>query len=993
MTVLAAEPTSTNPVAVTATAGTMTGVAVFSTRDRPPLVGRDDELRLLLDAVDAAREGRPAAVLLGGDAGVGKTRLLTQLVEELPAGTTVLRGGCVDLGEVGLPYLPFVEAVGDLVRQVPAAAEVPGLAPLLPSGSGREPERLQLFEGLVGALRLAGETAPVVLVLEDLHWADASSRELLRYLLTRLRDERVAVLASYRADDLHRRHPFVPLVAELSRLHGVEHLVLAPLADDAVRRHVGALGDLPNDLVSAVVERAEGNAYFAEELAQAALDTGRGDLPTRLTDVLLARLGRLSDEALAVVRLAGVAGRRVQHELLDAAWRTVGTGGSLDAALREAVSAHVLVVGEGTAAGAYAFRHALLQETVYDDLLPGERVRLHGLLAEVLAERGDPSELALHRERSGDVAGAVDAYLAAGDAAMSRGAAFEALANRERALALVEAGARPDLGPAERAELLRRAAKAARLAGDSARAIAFARERVAATAGLALVLRAEAQADVVLHLLEADHENEALQEATVARELAHEAGDTALVSRGEGLYARALWQVLDRDDEVRTAAEAALEAAREAGLTAQQADALTTLGALDDADGDREAARSRYCEARDVARAGGDVHAESRAAYNLAAQAYYAGDLVTALDEVEAAARRADELDMTWSPYGIATRSLLAVVRYTVGDLTGASDAACPCDRGASDPARENLAAVGLYAAVARGDGDAIAHAERVVASRDVDPMALMIAAGTGADALRAAGDPARGTALAQEGARRIAERWGEWSLGGIWLAAQGIAAQAEVAQAARDRHDGATEVEAVELATRWESVAQETARRGRPRGGALGPEGQAWLLRTTAELSRVLGKPDVDLWRSVVRAFDYGYVYETARSRARLGEALLLAGARDEAAAELVAAHTAAVDLGAEPLRREVEALARRGRVDLPGVRREAGPTALTAREVEVLRLVAAGLTNRQVGAQLFMSEKTASVHVSRILAKLGASGRAEASARAAQLGLLEPS
>ncbi|MCU1603064.1 MAG: transcriptional regulator, LuxR family, partial [Frankiales bacterium] len=278
-------------------AGTMPDMAVFSTEDRPPLVGRDDELQLLLDAVAASREGRPAVVLLGGDAGVGKTRLLNQVVAEVPAGTVVLRGGCVDLGDVGLPYLPFVEVFDDLARQLPAAVDVPGLAPLLPgaAGVGGDLVRLQLFEAVVTALRAVEE--PVVVVLEDLHWADASSRELLRFLVTRLRDERVAVLASYRADDLHRRHPLVPLVAELGRLGGVEHVQLRPLADDAVERHLTALVDLPADVLDAVVRRAEGNAYFAEELALAAVDTGE-DLPTRLSEVLLARLDKLDPSTL-----------------------------------------------------------------------------------------------------------------------------------------------------------------------------------------------------------------------------------------------------------------------------------------------------------------------------------------------------------------------------------------------------------------------------------------------------------------------------------------------------------------------------------------------------------------------------------------------------------------------------------------------------------------------------------------------------------------------
>ncbi|MGB8649083.1 MAG: LuxR C-terminal-related transcriptional regulator, partial [Mycobacteriales bacterium] len=302
------------------------------------------------------------------------------------------------------------------------------------------------------------------------------------------------------------------------------------------------------------------------------------------------------------------------------------------------------------------------------------------------------------------------------------------------------------------------------------------------------------------------------------------------------------------------------------------------------------------------------------------------------------------------------------------------------------------LAAVGLYAAVARGDEGAVAHALRVAGIPDVDPLALMIAAGTGADALRMAGQPERASQLAQDGARRIAERWGEWSLGGIWLAALGIAAQADLAGVARDRRDDAAAQEAVDLAARWEQVAQETAVRGRPRGGALGPEGRAWLLRCTAELSRARGASDVGLWRAVVVEFDYGYDYEVARSRHRLAEALLAAGDREAAQEELRAAHAVAVRLGTAPLLAEVQGLARRGRLDLgPGARVEQVRVgALTPRELEVLRLVAAGLTNRQIGAELFMSEKTASVHVSRILTKLEVSGRAEAAARAAQLGLL---
>jgi DNA-binding CsgD family transcriptional regulator len=970
----------------------MTDVAAFSTRERPPLVGRDDELQLLLDAVRAAGEGRPAAVLLGGDAGVGKTRLLAQAVEDAPRPLVLARGGCVDLGDVGLPYLPFVELLADLSQAVPAIAELPGLGPLLPGGSAVHDEvgRLQLFEAVAGAVRLAAEQEPVLLVLEDLHWADASSRELLRYLLTRLRQERVAVLASYRADDLHRRHPLVPLVAELSRLTGVEHVHLRPLSDDAVRRHVHSLGELSPDLVELVVNRAEGNAYFAEELAQAALETGRRHLPMRLTDVLLARLSRLSETALGVVRVAAVAGRRVDHDLLAAVSREAAL--ELDDALREAISARLLVVAEGTTpgGGAYSFRHALLQETVYDDLLPGERVRLHGLLARALEGSSSPGELALHRERSGDLAGALSAYLEAGDAAMDAGAPHEALAYRERALALAARGAGDELAPQERLELLRGAAKAAALAGDWPRAVAHAEQRLALAATVDDTERAVAQQMLVSHLLDADRSDEAIRQAAEARELAHKVGDPGIVAGAEAMYARALWNDVKRDDEVREAAEAAHAAAVASGRLDVQSDALVTLGTLAEAKGDRAEALERFCAALDVAVEAGHLMAEQRARYNIAANAFYAGDLQQALADIEQAFARSVEVGLGWSPYGFAVRALRAVVRYTVGDFPGATDAATTAVRDAADLARESLNGVGLYAAVARGDASAVVDAQRISRLDGVDGVTLLVASGAGADGLRMAGDAAAAVALAEHGARRLAQTWGEWSLGGIWLAATGLAALADLAAAAREHHDVAELEQIVAKARRWEEAAQETARRGRPRGGELGPEGRAWLLRCTAELSRVEGRSDPELWRRVVEAFDYGYVYEVARSRLRLAEALLGEGRREEAEAELRLAHETATALGAEPLQRELVALARRGRLDLPGVRREAGPSALTPREVEVLRLVAAGLTNRQVGAQLFMSEKTASVHVSRILAKLEVSGRAEAAARAAQLGLL---
>ncbi|MGO3485533.1 MAG: ATP-binding protein, partial [Cellulosimicrobium funkei] len=180
---------------------------------RAPFVARAAELDVLAAAVERARRGEPGVVLVGADAGVGKTRLLTRAAE-LAAGTgaTVVWSHCVDLGEVGLPYLPFSEALTTLRAQHPAVDETvaarPALARLLDAGTPADDEqsqgeRLQLFESVAAAIAASGTPeAPLVLVVEDLHWADPSCRAVLRFAVARLRAEHVLVVASYRADDL-----------------------------------------------------------------------------------------------------------------------------------------------------------------------------------------------------------------------------------------------------------------------------------------------------------------------------------------------------------------------------------------------------------------------------------------------------------------------------------------------------------------------------------------------------------------------------------------------------------------------------------------------------------------------------------------------------------------------------------------------------------------------------------------------------------------------
>ena len=230
------------------------------------------------------------------------------------------------------------------------------------------------------ALTRLSADAPLLLIIEDVHWADQSTRDLLRFLFARQFTSPVAILATYRSDDLHRSHPLRAALAEWSRLAGVSRLQLGPLTDAESRQLIRALhgGPIPEAEQLRILARAEGNPFFIEELVAAA--TVGGALPTDLADLLLVRLEQIGDDGRLVVRAASVAGRRVSHELLARGAELDNT--ALDAAVRAAVEANILVaLGDD----GYGFRHALLAEAIYQDLLPGERVRLHAAYAAAIA--------------------------------------------------------------------------------------------------------------------------------------------------------------------------------------------------------------------------------------------------------------------------------------------------------------------------------------------------------------------------------------------------------------------------------------------------------------------------------------------------------------------------------------------------------------------------------------------------------------------------------
>ncbi|WP_018681081.1 helix-turn-helix transcriptional regulator [Actinokineospora enzanensis] len=980
-----------------------------------PLVARGRELRRLRAAVEAAAGARAAAVLLAGDAGVGKTRMTEELsAHAREQGALVLTGRCLDAGEAGLPYLPFAEA---LAAAADRAATRPALSRLFPDmglPTGPDPNRmssglatsvvpgprpeqdigqLQLFDAVHGLLTDLAVDQPVVLVLEDLHWADASTRALLSFLLSRLRSQRLLVVGTYRGDDLHRRHPLRPLLAELVRLLRVERIELSPFGAADARAFVMALAEerLPEPTLREVAARSEGNAFFAEELLAAYSMSDCVGIPATLVDVLLTRIERLSQDAQGVVRVAAVGGRRVADARLRAVAGLDDT--DLETGLREAVAHHILVPDVGDV---YAFRHALLREAVYGDLLPGERVRLHAAYARDLAKetgkRGAAAALAHHSMESHALPTALAASVTAAWETARLGAPAESLEHVERALNLwdaVPAAERP--ADVDELVLLRHASLVAGKAGDPERAIAFAKSAVAVAGD---TVEPERGADLRRRLATAlysvdGREDEMLGTIEEAWALVADrpaSAEQAWVLAASATIIRALKRPADALDRARRA----VAVARSVDAGGPEADALITLALLTEVEGNVAESRERLHEAMTRAREVEAITVELRARYSLCLNHYEAGELDSAAEVVDEGVARAAATGLTWSTCGLELRLVQVVIRYAKGDWEGSEAAAEPPGHKVSSTVSARLAAVGAMVAVARGR---FAEADRLVTElrsdwhRDLQ--IPLVAGGVGAELAMWKGRPDRAVECVREALDWVAQAGEQWLIAGIRIAAHGIAAHADLAVTAR--RSGHEVEPAVSAGEQLITLARDTAVNGLPRTGSLGPEGRAWLARAEAELTRLHGASDPIRWRTAVAEFGYGAVYEQTLCRRRLAEALLLHDDREAAAVELRLADEVAARLGAKPLQEAVRKTARRARIALEetGVVRDEVDL-FTPRERAVLTLVAAGRTNKQVGEELFISEKTVSVHLSRIMAKLGATRRAEAVAMAYDRGLL---
>ncbi len=976
-----------------------------------PFVGRDAELeeltlRLGISASgDRSRSTPGGIVLLAGDAGVGKTRLLTALRDRaFDAGWQVVAGHCLDFADSALPYLPFSEILGRLQASDPdLVAAVAGHHPaLLRLQPGRRMideagetgptsiDKAALFEAVHALFEAVAEQQPLVLVVEDLHWADQSTRDLMSFLFTRPFSQPLALVASYRSDDLHRKHPLRAKLAEWSRLQGVGRMSLEPLDPADVRELVAGLSsggaDLTPEDIAMIVERAEGNAFFVEELVGAASGTHDSGIPADLAEVLLVRLDRLDENARQVVRAASVAGRRVTHELLAVAAELDDT--ALDDGLRQAVERNIIVASDRH----YAFRHALLGEAVYDDLLPGERVRFHARYAAAIRDgraRGTAAELARHAMLAHDDETALNASIQAGHEAAAVGGPDEAAQHFERALRLLTGLANTGESKVDRAKLAVDTSEALTSSGHPERAAALLAEQLAclpedaSPSSRALLLAARA---VALTAIETTEDPPA-----ISAEAVRLTPEDDKLARAKVLAAHAhVLAIMWRHQEAQQVGLDALALADQLNRSDIAAEVITTLSGLR-LGATKERLREALREAIDRTVEAGNIHAELRGRYLLARSYQDWGELDDAEKWFRSSVERAEAAGVEWAPYASGARWHLTWVLMTRGDWDGVL---AITDLSSSSPppmARAMFGSLRAVVRVARGE-DLSAELRALRPMWRLDGALAVHAAAQEISLAIRAGDVERARETYAAVVDAITAIWHPWFDARVRMSALVI----ETIAAAMPRVSAADRPALLEVADKMHDDGHTVLDRYTNPDKQWGPEGRAWLARLDAETQRVRwlagadDAPTVDVlvkgWREVVDLFEaFGDVYELVRARVALASVLRAAGEPAEAREVADAAREAARALGATPVIDQLRA------IGSTPVRHEAGDDTLTPRETEILELVAAGRTNGEIGKQLFISAKTVSVHVSNILGKLGASGRTEAAAIARRRGLVD--
>jgi DNA-binding CsgD family transcriptional regulator/tetratricopeptide (TPR) repeat protein len=944
-------------------------------------------LEVLLDEAISAE--RITTGLVEGPAGMGKTRVVHEFGERLGGrDVDVLVGHCVAQGGQTLPYAPLVELLTEIVHREgttavrrwagPAAAELGRLAPAL-LGPDEEPTpgsagASRLFQALSALLQQLSFRRPLVLVVEDVHWADTSTRELLA-LLARQQRGAVLLLLTLRSDESPVPPGLARYVAELAR-RADQRIGLNPLTRDEQARQISDIIGIPprRELLDDVYARAEGNPFFAEELL--ALGASSGGLPTTIRDLLLARLEALQPATRQVLRTASLVGREVPHRLLEAV--VDATGDRLEAALREAVEAHVLQP-EGES---LAFRHALLQEAIAASLLPGEAARAHRRLAQALTTAPDlagrryggvAGRIARHWDAAGEPEQALVASVAAGQEASGALAFAESLAHYERALELLDSV--PDgerLLDLPRPRLLRWAAEVAHLAAHPDRATTLIREALACAAPEDDTLRGWLHERLGRYLWMSGDGKGALAAYQQAVALVPETPPT----RARAAVLSGLSQILmlaDRHTESEQVAYEAIEVARqvpdgrsvEGHARCNLGVDLAFLGRVDDGIAElREAIRIADEELD-------DVDENARALVNLESVYLMAGRMEDAAATALEGVRVGDELGLrrrkgVWCRCD-AAQILLMLCRFDDAErlLAEARD----LDPQGVDAFRVDLVEGQLRLRQgALGEARATLERGRARGGLLLDPQLIAPLYAALAECAVAQGDAAAARRLVAEGLVKLPES--RHPFFEVPLHAEGVAA-------AMDHRPPLLDEAKLGL--------------GRAEASAASAEGRSPHVEAGLRTAAAAIAGTAEAWAEAAEAWDgLGDRYRAATARLHGAQAMLAAsGPRPEAASLLEVALSEARSIGAQRLVELAEDLGRRSRLKLAAGGTEGNPYQLTRRELEVLGLVAEGLTDRSIGGRLFISHRTVERHVSNLLAKLGAARRSELVAAAHREGM----
>jgi DNA-binding CsgD family transcriptional regulator len=1101
------------------------------------LVGRERELAALADALEAASRGDPTTILVSGTSGIGKTRLLDEAARRLatiPSGFTVLRGTAYP-SRSGLPFAPIAEAlarhllvlpdddlrllvdpaVAELARLVPGLQKrlaALGLLPEQPPIVARIGREARMHEAILGAVSRIAGARPTVLVLEDLHDADAGTRSAVAFLSRAVRERPLLLALTYEPDRMTRTHPLARTLRSFDDgTRPPRRIGLESLDRDEIADLVAAIeGERPSaTALLQVAQRSDGNPLAIEEILAARRELPGARIGASLEQLSLSRLALRSHECRRVLRALALAGAPIRPSRLSAALAAfesaapadgrrpapssgtgvaslrrqpaarVATGGAWPGhpasarvpdpavadGLAEAIADGSVVVLDAPAEGSrpagpgddpVGFRHARIGEAVAADLLPTLRRRYHAALA--LAFTDQPAEAAAHWMAAHADVRAREAALAAATIAEERDSAADALASLELALELEEAGRTGGAGTApagtppvhaapDPVESRARAADAAYAAGLPIRAAAYVGSAIALADARVEPERVALLYDALGRYRRAagdiDGSRAAHREAVrlapvaAARVRAAVLGSLAQVRMFEGYFSDAL-----------VAANEAIESARAAGEPAltELVQATITLGVcrawMDDPEGGVTILR----ESRAAADRLGLLDERFRADANLTTVLDLLGRreeaLAVAFEGIEAA-ERAGLAEI----YGNFLRGNAAETLFSLGRWE--ESRALSLDALALAGAR--IQSAGLTSALAAFEYALLNLAIVEIESSAAEPAARLLGQllidlepspdlESSVPTYLAAASLARWRGDLDDARRAIASGWERVSATEDWsllarVAADGVEIEADVAASARSRRDLALLASARERASEMLARADEAVA-----AASSGPvpgsrrEGEALLLTARMHRARIDHDDDPDAWRSLAATWEaIGVPYRAARARfheaaARLGGEGRATATRADARAPLLAAYEAALSLGAGPFAAQVRDLADRALIALPAAPLTPTPTAgssarrrprgaaaeppgdlaralvgepaaprgdafgLSRREREVLGLIAEGRMNREIAERLFISERTVHVHVSRVLAKLGVSGRVEAAAVAIRLGLTQP-